>query len=83
MFEKEVEITIKVPLRFEYEPPEYEGIHLFKPANICDLDWSDEDIQKAVILELYMPELHGELIEYAEEQIRAAQDDAKLAAAGY
>jgi hypothetical protein len=79
MFEKEVEITIKFPLRFEYEPPEYEDGYQSQPANICDLDWSDGEVQKALILEIYMPELHDELIEHAKEQIQAEKDEAKIA----
>lgn len=79
MFKKEVEITIKVPLRFEYEPPEYDRGHLFQPANICDLDWKDEDVQRAVITELYMPELHGELIDHVQSEIEHSKQEAAIA----
>jgi hypothetical protein len=75
MYEKTVEITIKVPVQFSYEPadPEY-GY----PAQVRDLYWSDEEIAKAVILELYMDELHAELLEHAEAEIQAAKDEAAV-----
>jgi hypothetical protein len=83
MYEKEVEITIKIPLRFEYEPAEYEHGNLSEPANVCDLDWSDGLVMRAVILELYRPELHDELIEFAKEQILESKNESAIAAAGY
>lgn len=76
---KELEITIKIPVTFRFDPGEPST--LYDPgvmADVSDIHFDVCEAEAAIWKQLETPEIFTELREHAEAEIQAEKDEAKI-----